>query len=543
MRLKISRSHALLALGVFVFYMAFALYTQHAWEDWYITFKASKNLATGQGLAFMPNQHVHTFTSVLGTLIPAVLSFVTFNVSDDLVLWLFRILNAGIMAWCAVLLARCSARWFFGILPAVLLVAGAMLESKVVDFAINGMEAPYTMLGVTLFFYFVTFYPVEKLGVRLGIAWALLEYARPDGFLFAIVLSIGLLAFLPNRRATFRTLAVSAGVGLLVFLPWLVFATWYYGNPVPHSLIAKSGLVPRGIMPKIGSTLSYLASFVTMERSLLDRLFLPANFYAVFPKRNALDAASRLLATVASLVWLLPGVKPLGRIASLATLGFSIYLVALAYFVASWYTPGLVLLAIVSLAFGLDALLQRLADKPRLASRIGQALVGVTLAFVLGLTVVAAHEFRNSQRVIETGHRKQIGLWLKHHAKSPQETVMMECLGYIGYFSGLKTYDYPGMSSPEMVDAQRTMNATTFAPLIRYLRPDWVVLRPQELAVAFDEDSIFLREHYEIRAIFNADAEIGKIRFLPFPDFFGYDAIFYVIGKKASGAPVAPALP
>jgi len=42
--------------GVFVLAFAcaalFALFTRHAWEDYYITYRASKNLATGHGLVF-----------------------------------------------------------------------------------------------------------------------------------------------------------------------------------------------------------------------------------------------------------------------------------------------------------------------------------------------------------------------------------------------------------------------------------------------------------------------------------------------------------
>ena len=33
----------------------------------------------------------------------------------------------------------------------------------------------------------------------------------------------------------------------------------------------------------------------------------------------------------------------------------------------------------------------------------------------------------------------------------------MECLGYIGFFSGLKTLDIPGMSSPEVVASRRKL--------------------------------------------------------------------------------------
>jgi hypothetical protein len=534
---NIGRAPLLVALATFAFCLLFAVYTGHAWEDWYITFKASKNLATGNGLGYMPGVRVHSFTSVIGTLIPAFLSWVTFNVSDDLTLWLFRIVNAGVMAGIALLLVACAIRWFAATLPAILLIVGTLYEAKAVDFAINGMETPYTMLGVALYFYFVSVRPVESLGLRLGLTWALLQYARPDGFVFAALLSFGLLAFYPNRRATVKMLARSVAVSLLVFLPWFLFAFWYYGNPIPHSVIAKSGLRPYGSVGIVVEAFHYLTSFVTFERSLADTLFLPANLFAISNlELSPINYVSRTLTFIASTLWLIPGIKPIGRVASLATLGFSLYLAAAVYQYASWYTPGLVLLAVIALAFGLDALMARLSARPQLAAATGRALVGLTLTFILAMTVAAAYEFRNAQRIIERGNRQQIGLWLKANAKSPRETVMMECLGYIGFYSELKTLDFPGMSSPEMVAAARDHWTGNFAPMIRHLQPDWIVLRPDELQAVWDQDSVFLKTHYEIARIFDVHPEVSKVPYLPFPEYLELDAVFYVIRKRPEGA-------
>ena len=51
--------------------MTWAIYTNHTWEDYYITYRASKNLATGHGLTFTQGERVHSFTSPLGVLLPA----------------------------------------------------------------------------------------------------------------------------------------------------------------------------------------------------------------------------------------------------------------------------------------------------------------------------------------------------------------------------------------------------------------------------------------------------------------------------------------
>src|SRR3974390_3337383 len=91
---------------VFFIALAFAVYTNHAWEDFYITYRSSKNLATGNGLVFAPGQRVHAFTSPLNVLVPAGLSYALGNQSDEVVLWLYRLITIAGQAAAAMLLWR-----------------------------------------------------------------------------------------------------------------------------------------------------------------------------------------------------------------------------------------------------------------------------------------------------------------------------------------------------------------------------------------------------------------------------------------------------
>ena len=61
-----------LFIGVMLLALAFAGFTNHVWEDYYITYRSSKNLATGHGLVFNHGDRLHTFTSPLGVLLPIV---------------------------------------------------------------------------------------------------------------------------------------------------------------------------------------------------------------------------------------------------------------------------------------------------------------------------------------------------------------------------------------------------------------------------------------------------------------------------------------
>ena len=54
----------------------FALYTRLAWEDFFITYRYSENLARGHGLVYNSGERVYGFTSPLNTLLPALFAAV-----------------------------------------------------------------------------------------------------------------------------------------------------------------------------------------------------------------------------------------------------------------------------------------------------------------------------------------------------------------------------------------------------------------------------------------------------------------------------------
>src|SRR5688572_12841198 len=105
--------------------LGFAAFTGHMWEDYLITFRASLNLATGNGLVFQPGERVHSFTSPLGTLLPALFALVGGDNVEIRSLWGLRIVSAfalGCALWMAV---RTFQR--DGLAPIAIAAAGAAL--------------------------------------------------------------------------------------------------------------------------------------------------------------------------------------------------------------------------------------------------------------------------------------------------------------------------------------------------------------------------------------------------------------------------------
>jgi hypothetical protein len=144
--------------------------------------------------------------------------------------------------------------------------------------------------------------------------------------------------------------------------------------------------------------------------------------------------------------------------------------------------------------------------------------------------VLGGVQARIQQTEIEEGTRKQIGLYLLDHAR-PTDTVAMEPLGYIGYYSNLKTYDFLGLSSREVV-AARLQGDTEYGAIIRRLHPDWVVLRPFEAAGVERFDPSVLKG-YELVGGLDATARLDAYGWIPGEGWLRFDSRFLVYRKKS----------
>jgi hypothetical protein len=236
---------------------------------------------------------------------------------------------------------------------------------------------------------------------------------------------------------------------------------------------------------------------------------------------------SRLLVVGAALAWLLPGLRPAGRIASAAFLLGGLYVEYIPR--SPWYYPGWQALACLAWAYLLDAALQRraLQAPARIAAGV---LVTLQAALLLGVAV----QMKVQQALIEDGHRAEIGRWLQGRA-APNDRVYLEPLGYIGFFSGLKMLDHPGLASPEVVAARRA-GAGTHARVIARLQPEWLVLRPDQAEQIQAENPALLGQEYAIARGFDVRAALDSIRFLPGRGYLEFDAVFLVY-HRATAAP------
>jgi hypothetical protein len=173
-----------------------------------------------------------------------------------------------------------------------------------------------------------------------------------------------------------------------------------------------------------------------------------------------------------------------------------------------------------------------------LATTLGRNPAFAALAIlIIGLgyeTVFSVIQLKIRQTLVEDGTRRQVGLWLHDHMKAG-DTVYLEPIGYIGYYSQAHILDYPGLVAPSVVRA-RHETGQGFYGCIGVLKPDWVVARPGNLT-AFQQIPE-LHAHYAYAWSYDAGVRTDAYRSLPGSGFLEADSHLIIL-KRIPAAPKA----
>ncbi len=509
--------------------MIFALVTDHRWEDWYITYCASKNLAIGNGLTFTPGERVHSFTSPINTLVPALFAYIFQSNPDEFAIWLYRILNSIVIGFCSILIFKISDKLYLLNISRYVFIGLFLTNILIIDNSINGMETPYMMFFLLLLIYNLSKNEESQISIFV-FSFTGLMYTRPDGFVYAFFLIGAYSIFYFDRKTYFhflKNICLAGLVSILLYAPWTVTTWLYYGTPIPNTIAAKSNL-------KVYEPLQLLVDFVKLPyclisgKSIAHQFFMPG--YAYFGGWYKLGLPGRLVSTVAALAFVIPFFPRMARAISLSVFLGIFYL----EYVSGqggmpWYLPNLTIQIIIIFALLFNYFYLKFHYRIIYVSGVLFVMYSFIILFLGG------YEMKIQQQVIEYGHRKKIGEWLKANSTSEKSTVFMECLGYIGYYSQLKTYDFPGMSSLEVVKTLKEVKGTekvNFAYVIGKLRPDWVVLRPIEVEIAQKDAPGLLQSDYKLAKIFDVKEKIPANWYLLGKEYLYFDAVFYVYRKS-----------
>ncbi len=212
-------------------------------DDAFITFRYARNLVHGLGFVYNAGERVLGTTTPLYTLLMAGFSLLTGSEQYPV---FALVVNSLADAASVSILYRLGRR--LGNSPLVGLAAGLLwaISPVSVTFGIGGMETSvFVVLMLATFAAHLEGHPY-----RAAVLSGLALLARPDAALIIVLVFGQLLVESIRSRVAQGTgtkfdMRKSQFLGPALVLaavvaPWFIFATFYFGSPLPHSVSAKS---------------------------------------------------------------------------------------------------------------------------------------------------------------------------------------------------------------------------------------------------------------------------------------------------------------
>ncbi len=207
-------------------------------DDSFITYRYARNILSGQGMVYNPGEHVLGTTTPLYTTLMVLGGALSGGVNAPFpqIAMLLNALADGIVC---LLLYRMGSRLGFRFAGIGAALAWAIAPYSV-TFAIGGLE---TSLYVLLLLGTACAHLEDRHPLAMLLA-ALALLTRPDALIFLAPLGLDRLWQLFQQKRQNKLSFPSLLVELLVFLVptliWVIFATFYFGSPLPHSMAAKA---------------------------------------------------------------------------------------------------------------------------------------------------------------------------------------------------------------------------------------------------------------------------------------------------------------
>jgi hypothetical protein len=456
--------------GALIGRIAFWAISNRMFEDGLTTITHARNVPLGLGLIHHAGEgRVHGFTSAIGVLIPLAGELIHGG-SGMLAMRL-----ASLVAVCiALIYARLICRDLaLGVFPTAFVLAYLAFDQNMIFYGMSGMETQVAVAVILAGVYHVRRHDLIASGVWLGLA----PLARPE-FVLWVAPALAYLALRDAKRGF-----AAAGIAAVIVAPWLIFTTAYYGSPVPNTIIAKSASAP---IPAIFSSGSPLPWLEWLGGQLAGHVQLLLYHFEPFHEVWSTAAAPLPGLALIVIAVVVADLLAIGLVASRRVPGWApvlaflgLFFVYRVYFIPAinyydWYLPPFLALVMIVVAVGLE--------------RIAAARLAVTRALAVGLGVAFAMHMpfsfvvESKVQTVENQVRTNVAEYLKATVP-PSDSVTSESAGYIGYYGGVKLYDYPGLTSKTSVRALQALpsDQRDLPHLVAALKPDWLVLRPWEL--------------------------------------------------------------
>lgn len=419
-------------------------YTNYTEEDAFITFRISRQIASGHGFVYNLGEPMYGSTTPLLTLLLSV--WIRF-VSADVVLGA-RILN--VIAIVITLLFSWQALKALNrsMVEQVCALLALLASSKLIFMNTQGMETPLALALLAASWYFWLMDRPNLAGLMCG----LLLWTRIDLAFWVLILVI--LASFSRLQDALRIALIAA----VAYLPWVVFAFLYFGSPIPFTVTAKwvayNQFNSSPYLGNLSTVLQYLSPFrAEGARSLWGAaisILLAA--WGLWTTRHSPKKGLFLLAIFIGF--------EVTRLTLTRTTYFSRYFVPILW------------AAMILFGVGFGALWERIKSV-RLDRRffLFFALILFILQVLTGLQF--AEFIRGRQHYRQELSLKAMGLWLKNNTES-DSVILLEPLGYVGYYSERMMLDEVGLVTPAVVDLKRQqIGAEKYASIFK---PDYVIV-------------------------------------------------------------------
>lgn len=421
--------------------LAWLAYTRHTSEDAFITFRFARQLSQGLGFTYNTGEPIYGTTTPLLTLVLAAWNRIprVDIESGAHALGLLASMGSLVLLDAVLRDERFAA-------PGRLVVLGVLaFSSKVLVLDMQGMEMPLVIcLMMASWLAFRRGRPVLA-----GILSGALIWTRIDLALWPAVLVV--MEYRRDRRGA----AAMGLAALLTYLPWVIFATAYFGSPLPFTITAKQvahSLSAISITSELDTVLGYLSP-----------LDYPLDQKIVFLLAGA--ATSALALWQASRSRRSPALLALSVFAGAEAVAL---VVTRATFQARYLYP--LLWSVLTMAgLGVASLW------PTGSRQTHGVAWAVCVLGAAGLIVQAAYVAQRT-RAVQTyrydGSLRAMGAFLAD--RGPESaSVLLEPLGYVGFYSGMHMIDEVGLVSPRVVELKR--RGTPVEEYFDVFRPTYVI--------------------------------------------------------------------
>jgi hypothetical protein len=423
-------------------------------DDAFITFRYVRNLISGHGYVFNLGEQVLGTTTPFYTIYLAIvgklgLDFILVGKLTNIVA------DTASVVLLFIVIFRASNRIMASAVALLVLSSPYNLQ-----FSANGMET-----GIYTFMILLVFYLYEQNRWKsMAFAGGILVLVRPDGLLALLVIALFWLIDGQELRSGVKYALHT----FLVMLPWFIFAIWYFGSPIPHSITAKA--------------LTYRSS-VSME-------WLSILWY-IFAQRGGTGGTlliAALLGTGITAILARQKLRPLRLYLAWMVLYIAIFTFFQSGRFGWYYAPIMpILFTVVVLGFAeWFEQTRRLTAMTRiLQSNLRYVLAGTSFLAIIvisGISTYSSWQEAYKEVAYEKNIWQPLGRCIRENS-SPDATVALESIGGVGWYSERYIWDEGGLTSTKTYALNQEMpgNINVLAILQTYHPDFFIAWKPWEL--------------------------------------------------------------